>query len=172
MNPPRVLVVMGVCGAGKSTIAKALAERHGGRFFDADDWHPVENLRKLAAGIPLTDEDRAPWLARMRRRIIDAAPAGKLTVLACSALKRDYRHRLGVGQAGVRLLYLRGAPELLLERLEQRRNHVMKPAMLASQLATLEEPDEGENAVVLDVGEPLERIVAGAALAFGLADPA
>lgn len=171
MLPPRVLIVMGVAGAGKSTVAKALAERHGGEFFDADDWHPEANLRKLEAGIPLTDEDRAPWLERMRREIIDPAPAGKLTVLACSALKRDYRRRLGVGEGSVRLLYLRGAPELLLERLEQRQNHVMKSAMLASQLATLEEPDEGENAVVLDVSEAPEWIVAEGARAFGLADP-
>jgi gluconokinase len=177
MQPPRVLIVMGVAGAGKSTVAKALAERHGGEFFDADDWHPEANLWKLEAGIPLTDEDRAPWLERMRREIIDPAAVGKLTVLACSALKRDYRRRLGVGvgvgvgEGSVRLLYLRGAPELLLERLEQRQNHVMKSAMLASQLATLEEPDEGENAVVLDVSEPPEWIVAEAARAFGLADP-
>jgi len=171
MQPPRVLIVMGVAGAGKSTVAKALAERHGGDFFDADDWHPQANLRKLEAGIPLTDADREPWLERMRRNIIDSAPVGKLTVLACSALKRDYRRRLGVGEGSVRLLYLRGAPELLLERLEQRQNHVMKPAMLASQLATLEEPEEGENAVVLDVSEPPEWIAAEAARALGLGNP-
>lgn len=145
MEKPRVVIVMGVAGSGKSTIGELLAERNGGIFHDADSFHPAENIAKMAAGIPLNDADRAPWLARLRTEVVDATPEGEFTVLACSALKRAYRKQLGVGTDGVRLVYLHGSPEILAARIAGRTGHFMKPGMLESQLATLEEPspDEG-----------------------------
>src|SRR5687768_3168385 len=134
MNPPRIILLMGVAGCGKSTIGALLAARNGGHFRDADDFHPPANLAKMAAGTPLNDADRAPWLARLREEVIDATPPGQLTVLACSALKKSYRSQLGVGTPGVALVYLKGNPALLASRLAGRANHFMKAGMLDSQL--------------------------------------
>ena len=159
LNQCRVLVVMGVAGAGKTTVGQAFANQVGGRFHDADDFHPAANLAKMAAGVPLADEDRWPWLERMRREIIDAPTADGLVVLACSALKRRYREMLGVGTAGVALVYLKVDVETLRERLGQRRNHFMKPGMLESQLAILEEPSMDEGLTV-EVGASVAMTVA------------
>jgi len=145
MEKPRVVIIMGVAGSGKSTIGELLALRNGGNFYDADSFHPPENIAKMASGHPLDDNDRAPWLARLRTEVVDATPPGGFSVLACSALKRTYRKLLGVGTDGVVLVYLHGTPEILAARLAGRTGHFMKPGMLESQLATLEEPtpDEG-----------------------------
>jgi gluconokinase len=145
MEQPRVIIVMGVAGCGKSTIGTRLAAAIGGRFFDADDFHPAANIRKMAAGTPLDDTDREPWLRRLREEVVDATAAGDLTVLACSALKKSYRRTLGVGSPGVVLIYLKGEASLLANRLAKRAGHYMPAMMLESQLATLEEPlpDEG-----------------------------
>jgi gluconokinase len=144
MLKPRVVIVMGVAGCGKSTIGALLAARNGGVFFDADDFHPAANIDKMASGIPLDDGDRKPWLARLRSEVIDAAAAGLFTVLACSALKKSYRQQLGVGTPGVNLIYLKGEAALLAGRLAGRAGHYMKAGMLESQLATLEEPSPAE----------------------------
>jgi gluconokinase len=144
MQKPRVVIVMGVAGAGKSTIGALLAHRHGGRFLDADDFHPPANIEKMAAGMPLDDLDRQPWLSRLRHEVIDATAAGGFSVLACSALKKAYRTLLGVGTPGVALVYLKGDPTMLAERLGKRSGHYMKAGMLESQLATLEEPSSAE----------------------------
>lgn len=167
MSKPRVIIVMGVAGSGKSTIGALLASRNGGGFHDADDFHPPANIAKMAAGEPLNDEDRWPWLDRMRREIIDAAPEVGLTVLACSALKRGYRARLGVGRPGVVLVYLKGDPILLGERIANRRGHYMKAGMLESQLAALEEPDSAEGFTV-GIDAPAEGIVEAVEAAAGL----
>jgi gluconokinase len=148
MQKPRVIVVMGVSGSGKSTVGALLAERNHGLFHDADDYHPPANIAKMAAGIPLTDEDRRPWLERLRLQVIDPAPPDKLTILACSALKKNYRELLGIHSEDVRLVYLQGSPETLALRLEHRTGHYMKPSMLESQLAALEEPHENEALIV------------------------
>jgi gluconokinase len=140
MEMPRVVVVMGVAGCGKSTVGALLASAYGGSFHDADEFHPLVNIAKMAAGLPLNDSDRAPWLERLRREVIDAAPAGGLSVLACSALKEVYRERLGVGTSGVGLVYLKGDAAILTNRLAARSGHYMKAGMLESQLAILEEP--------------------------------
>ncbi len=141
---PRVIVIMGVAGSGKTTIGELLAERHDGSFFDADDFHPVANVEKMSGGTPLNDDDRLPWLQRLRREVIDAAPAGQLTLLACSALKQTYREILGLGQGDVRTVFLHGQASTLTERLISRGGHYMKPEMLSSQLETLETPAPDE----------------------------
>jgi gluconokinase len=144
----RLLVLMGVSGSGKTTVGQCLAARNNAAFFDADDFHPPANVEKMAAGMPLDDHDRAPWLARLRREVIDAVPPGGLAVLACSALKRAYRLQLGVGANGVALVYLQADPRVLERRIESRAGHFMKAGMLASQLAALEPPDADEGVTV------------------------
>lgn len=158
MDKPRVVIVMGVAGCGKSTIGALLASRNGGSFHDADDFHLLANIAKMAAGVPLDDGDRAPWLERLRQEVIDPAPAGGLTVLACSALKRIYRDQLAVGTSGVALVYLKGDAATLTSRLAARPNHYMKAGMLESQLAILEEPAPAEGFTV-GIDFPVEEIV-------------
>ena len=167
MEKPRVVIVMGVAGSGKSTIGALLASRHGGVFHDADDFHPAANIAKMASGTPLDDTDRAPWLARLREEVIDATPAGNFSVLACSALKRVYRQQLGVGSDGVVLVYLKGDAATLADRLGGRRGHYMKAGMLASQLATLEEPQPDEGFTVKIDSSP-EEVVSAIEAALGL----
>lgn len=147
-NPPRIWLLMGVCGCGKTAVGEVLAEKLGARFVDADGLHPPENVAKMSAKIPLTDEDRQPWLERVRREVIDATPAGQVAVLGCSALKRAYRKVLMEGAPGVRLIYLQGSRELIAGRLAARKGHFMPPALLDSQLATLEAPEPAEGVTV------------------------
>jgi phosphopentomutase len=164
---PRVVILMGVAGCGKSTIGALLATRNGGRFFDADAFHPAANIAKMAAGTPLDDADRKPWLARLRSEVVDTAAAGSLTVLACSALKKSYREPLGVGTPGVALIYLKGDPATLAGRLAERAGHYMKAGMLESQLATLEEPSSAE-AIRIGIESAPGEIVARIGKALGL----
>ena len=167
MKPPRVVIVMGVAGSGKSTVGALLAARNGGDFYDADDFHSPENIAKMAAGIPLDDADRAPWLARLRAEVVDATPTGEFAVLACSALKRAYRETLGVGTAGVALVYLKGDAGTLGERLGNRAGHYMKAGMLASQFAALEEPSRDEG-MTRGIEAPVVEIVLAIESAQGL----
>lgn len=167
MEKPRVVVVMGVSGSGKTTVGVALATKSGGKFFDADDFHSHANIKKMATGHPLNDADRRPWLADLRAKVIDAAPPDALTVLACSALKKSYRKELGIGANGVVLVYLQGSANLLLLRLQHRHGHYMKPEMLASQLATLEAPTPDEG-ITVSVDQPVEEILAEINRACGL----
>lgn len=134
---------MGVAGAGKTTVGRLLAERLSWQFADADDFHPPENKEKISRGISLTDADRAPWLAAMRDAILQWNAAGKNVVLACSALKRSYRDELRTGP--VRFVFLKGDYALLQDRLRSRHGHFADEKILASQLATLEEPDAEES---------------------------
>jgi gluconokinase len=147
---------MGVSGSGKTTVGQALAAHWGRPFFDADDYHPPQNVTKMAAGIPLTDADRGPWLDRLNRLIRDRPDA----VLGCSALKRAYRARLAAGLAdpGLTIVYLQVARDEL-ERRMRGRDHFMPPALLDSQLATLQPPTPDE-AIVLDGAQPLATLLA------------
>jgi gluconokinase len=151
-----ILVLMGVSGSGKTTIGARLAEELGWRFLDADDFHSPENVRRMAAGIPLTDRDRQPWLDRLRDEITRAIAAKENMTLACSALKRSSRQRLLVDPQQVRFVYLRGSMDLIRQRLRNRSGHFMKEDMLASQFAALEEPVD---ALIVDIDERPGRIV-------------
>ena len=150
-----IVVVMGVVGAGKTTIGKLLASDMGWQFADADDFHPASNVGKISHGIPLTDEDREPWLDRLRAAILKWIADGQSTVLACSALKRSYRAMLQVDPQ-VRFVYLKGSAELIAERLRARHGHFAGEAILASQLADLEEP---QAALKVDISDTPEQIV-------------
>lgn len=136
---------MGVSGTGKSTVGRGLAETLGLPFVEGDDLHPPANVAKMAAGIPLTDADRAPWLDRI------AAELGRPLIITCSALKRSYRDRLRAAAPDLVLVYLHGSPELLASRMAQRDGHFMPQSLLESQLATLEEPSADEDAIPVDV---------------------
>lgn len=140
MSALRVIVLMGVAGVGKSTVGALLAERLGWQFYDADDFHPPENIAKMAQGIPLNDDDREPWLNRLRREVINPALSGDPVVLACSALKASYRKALGIGEPGIAAVFLECDPATLTERMASRTGHFMKPDMLASQWQVLEVP--------------------------------
>jgi gluconokinase len=160
-----VVIVMGVSGAGKTTVGQRLAAALGWRFRDADDLHSRENIAKMAAGIALTDEDRAPWLAALREVIRNALASGEDVVLACSALKRSYRERLTVDGARERWVYLWAPREVLAERLARRRGHYMPLTLLDSQLATLEVP---EGALGVDVSPDPDTVVATILRGLGL----
>ena len=150
-----IVIVMGVVGAGKTTIGRLLAEQLGWQFADADDFHPPSNVEKMSNGRPLTDDDRRPWLDRLRAEIGQWIAAGRNVVLACSALKRTYRQELRVGPE-VRFAYLKGSTALIAERLRSRRGHFANEQILASQFADLEEPEE---AVTVDISATPRQIV-------------
>ena len=149
-------VVMGVSGTGKSTIGKLLSDRTGWNFYDADDFHPITNIVKMKGGIPLTDEDRLPWLQKLEQLITHSLQSDRPGILACSALKSDYRQILRNGRSEVVFIYLRGDYECIQTRILQRTGHFMSSDLLRSQFDTLEEP---EDAVVIDVSQSREAIV-------------
>jgi gluconokinase len=150
------LILMGVTGCGKTTVGKGLAGRLGWDFFDADEFHPPENVAKMAAGVPLTDADRAPWLTALHNLLAQTLRSGRHPVLSCSALKRSYRTTLLQGNEGIRVVYLKGSYDLILSRMAERTEHYMKPGMLRSQFEALEEPVD---ALAIDIAPPPEEIV-------------
>lgn len=145
-----IVLLMGVSGSGKTTVGKLLANNLGWNFEDADEFHSPANIEKMSQGIPLTDEDRAPWLATLASAIRDWLSGSENVILACSALKQKYRDQLLIDQQ-VKLVYLRGSFELILSRLQQRGSHYMKAEMLRSQFEALEEP---QNAIMVDIISP------------------
>ena len=159
---------MGVAGAGKTTVGRALAEALGWTFKDADEFHSPENVEKMRAGIPLTDEDRAPWLLALRQLLTRHLDAEMPMVLACSALRESYRtalRPLAAPREAIAFVQLDVSPSLAEARLAKRRGHYMQPAMLASQFATLETPAD---ALRLDASLPVEELVARARRELGL----
>ncbi len=159
-----IILLMGVTGAGKTTVGQALAGRLHWPFADADRYHSAANVAKMRAGIPLTDADRAPWLDALHNAIAGWLAAGDSVVLACSALKEEYRSQLQL-TPDVKLVYLRADEKLVAERLAHRRNHYMNPALIASQFATLEEP---RDALTVEAGLSTEDIVLRIRQALGL----
>ena len=153
-----IILLMGPAGSGKTTVGGLLAAQVSWEFADGDDFHPPANIAKMSRGIPLTDEDRLPWLQSIRDAMQQWQAEGKSAVVACSALKRSYRELLGIGPNAkeVKLVYLKGTYDLLLERLHSRRGHYMKEKMLSSQLADLEEPAD---ALTIDISESPQQIV-------------
>jgi gluconokinase len=160
-----VIVVMGVSGSGKTTVGRLLAAELGWTFHEGDDAHPSDNLRKMAAGTPLTDADRLPWLRELRSLIERSLAAGENAVLACSALKESYREILAGRLEGVCFVHLTGDPALIAERLEHRQGHFMKAGMLARQLAVIEPPTDG---ISVEVEGSPEEIVAEIRKLLGL----
>ena len=146
-----IVVVMGVSGCGKSTVARALAEQEGWEMLEGDSFHPPANIAKMKAGTPLTDDDRGPWLRAIAAKEDELLAAGQSAVVACSALKRAYRDILIGDRPRTVLVYLRGSYDLIAERMRARKNHFMPPALLVSQFATLEEPEPDEHPIVVDV---------------------
>jgi gluconokinase len=156
---------MGVTGSGKTTVGELLAAQMGWEFVDADQFHPAVNVQKMAQGIALTDADREPWLSALRDVILQWRAGGKNVVLACSALKRSYREKLGIG-GEVRLVFLRGTYELIASRLRDRHGHFATETILADQFAKLEEP---QDAIVVNIQPSAREIVAEIQNRLGLA---
>jgi gluconokinase len=151
-----ILVIMGVAGSGKSTIGQKLADELGWPFHDGDDFHPAANIQKMAQGIPLSDDDRAAWLAALAKLIRKLERAGRSGVIACSALKQSYRETLQQGLNDVKFVYLKGSYSLILARLQARKGHYMRPEMLKSQFEALEEPQQTG---IIDIDQTPEAIV-------------
>ena len=145
------IVVMGVSGCGKTTLGALLADRLGWPFEDGDGFHPPQNVEKMRAGTPLTDDDRWPWLDAIAARIAAARGGATGVVIACSALRRAYRDRLRDGHADIRFLHLTGEPGLIMARQAARTGHYMPASLIASQFATLEPPDTEADVIDLDV---------------------
>ncbi|MDQ6923217.1 MAG: gluconokinase [Pseudomonadota bacterium] len=168
-----IVIVMGVCGCGKSTVGQALANQLGWTFFDADDFHPPANVAKMAKGVALTDEDREPWLDGVAAEMRAVARKGQHAVLACSALKESYRQRIARGledpqaesgsSSELRIVYLKGDAKTIEPRLARRSGHFMPASLLASQFAALEEPDQ---AMVIDIRQTTEAQAAQIAAAL------
>ena len=160
-----IVVLMGVTGVGKSTMGKLLAARCGMVFYDADDHHPSANVEKMRSGIPLQDNDRWPWLDQLNQLLQQAQTQQRSVVLACSALKSSYRERLRIGCDDVRFVLLKGDAQLIRQRLAERKGHYMNPALLDSQLATLEVTSD---CLLMDISNTpdalVERIVAALTL--------
>jgi gluconokinase len=156
---PCAVIVMGVSGSGKSTIATSLAERLDWTFEDGDQFHPASNVAKMKAGHPLTDEDRWPWLQAIADEIDKVCRGRGHVVIACSALKRAYRDLLVHGRDDVRIVFLKGTQVLIADRLARRKNHFMPPGLLDSQFKTLEPPEADENPVTVSIDATVEAIV-------------
>lgn len=166
---PKVLVVMGVSGSGKSTVGARLAQHLGWPFADGDDFHSTAHIEKMRSGHALDDADRQPWLALLRQWIDARLDEGRGGVIVCSALKRSYRDALRGGRAVVRIVYLEGSRELIANRLAARRGHFMAASLLDTQFAALQQPTRDEGVLVVDIEPSADTLVARivAALARG-----
>jgi len=157
---PTIVVIMGISGSGKTTVAKQLAAALGCRFEEGDDLHPPANVEKMNSGTPLTDADRWPWLRAIAEKIDGWRARGESAVLTCSALKRSYRDIIIGDRPDVALVYLKGSHHLIHRRMEGRQGHFMPATLLDSQLAILEEPGADEHPITIDVAHTPAEIVA------------
>ncbi len=167
-EPPRIIVLMGVSGCGKTTTGKRLATALGWPFRDADSFHPAANIAKMASGHPLDDDDRAPWLAAIADWIDAQRASNESGIVSCSALKRRYRDVLIGDRTDVQLVYLMGSLALIGDRLSRRKGHFMPPALLRSQFEALEAPTLDEQALAVSIRLPPKRIVADIVAECGL----
>jgi carbohydrate kinase (thermoresistant glucokinase family) len=167
-----ILVVMGVSGSGKTTVAEKLAAALGVEFLEGDKFHPPANVEKMKSGTALTDDDRWPWLEAIAAKIDQWRAQGKAGVITCSALKRSYRDVLIGARRQVRLVYLKGSRELIHRRMAARRGHFMPVGLLDSQFRTLEEPGPDERPIVVDVGGTPAQIAAEVIRQLGVVPPA
>ncbi len=168
MLEPQFVVVMGVSGSGKTTLARGLARSLGWEFLEGDELHPEGNVDKMRAGVPLTDEDRWPWLDAIGRWIDERAAAGSSATITCSALRRAYRDRLRRGRPGVRFCHVTADPELIERRVERRAGHYMPSSLVPSQLDTLEPLAEDEPGVIVRADAPPAAVLAEALARLGL----
>jgi gluconokinase len=159
-----MILIMGVTGCGKTTIGAALAHELGWSYFDADDFHPLSNIQQMSSGLPLTDQDRGPWLEKLRRLIAERHRHGEHGVLACSALKETYREILGWG-GDLEVVYLKADPDLIAQRLATRKGHFMPQRLIDSQFRDLEEPNSG---ITIPAAWSPERIVKAARTVLGI----
>jgi carbohydrate kinase (thermoresistant glucokinase family) len=162
-----VLIIMGVSGSGKSTIAELLSRELGWEFRDGDEFHPKANVEKMHSGTPLTDDDRWPWLKAIAAWIDEKRDAGAHAIVTCSALKKSYRDILIGPRKDVALIYLKGDEDLIAGRLSKRHGHFMPKALLRSQFQTLQEPGPGEHPVTVSIAPPPEEIAAAILAALG-----
>ena len=161
-SAPLAVVVMGVCGSGKTVVGERLARALGACFIEGDAFHPPANVERMAAGIALDDADRQGWLEALAGELARAQAGGQRAVLACSALKRRYRDILRRGAPGLRLVHLAGSHDMLARRMASRQGHYMPASLLESQLAALEAPDADERTITLDAGASAESLVQSA----------
>ncbi len=157
------IIVMGVCASGKSTIGQQVAEKLGRKFIDGDDLHPKANIMKMASGQPLNDDDRVPWLERIRDAAYSLESKNEHGVLVCSALKKKYRDQIRQGNNNVTFLFLDGDYSLILERMRNRNGHFMKENMVKSQFDALERPDDEPQTLVVDIDGEISDVVDWAA---------
>ena len=163
MTPACAIVVMGVSGCGKTSVAEGLAAALSAAFIEGDSLHPAANVEKMSKGTPLSDDDRWPWLDTVGRAMAETLHDGKSVVVSCSALKKSYRDRLRKAAGGsLAFVFLKGSRDLLMARMAARRNHFMPVSLLDSQLATLEDPSSEPGVVTVDIDASIEQIVAAA----------
>lgn len=165
---PKLLLLMGVSGCGKTTTGQRLSRILGWPFRDGDSFHPPQNIAKMSSGLPLTDEDRWPWIDAIGAWMDEQIQTGQSAVVSCSALRKAYRIRLTAGRPEVQLVFLKGPREVIAERLARRKSHFMPASLLESQFAALEEPRGGERPLIVSVTLPpnrvIDRILVGAGL--------
>ncbi|MET2901259.1 gluconokinase [Vibrio rotiferianus] len=157
------VVVMGVCASGKTTIGEHLAKKLGRKFIDGDDLHPRANIQKMASGQPLNDDDRKPWLERIRDAAYSLESKNEHGIIVCSALKKIYRDQIREGNENVSFLFLDGSKELILERMRARQGHFMKENMVNSQFETLERPEDEPRTIFVSIDATIEEVVLNAA---------
>lgn len=162
--PGRSIIVMGVCGCGKSTIGEGIARRLNAKFIDGDDLHPKANILKMASGEALNDDDRFPWLERIRDAAFSIETKNEVGFIVCSALKKKYRDQIREGNQYVQFIFLDGDKTLILERIRARKGHFMREAMLDSQLATLERPENEADVITVSIAGSVDEIINAAVI--------